>query len=98
MSCGVGCRYGTDPVLLWLWCRPSAVAPIQPLAWELPYAISAALKRLKKKKKVIEDNILLNFPKSQWYIKGRDLVHRHVTSSPASIQETDKITTEAEHG
>ena len=21
-----------------LWCRPAAVAPIQPLAWELPYA------------------------------------------------------------
>ena len=24
-----------DPWLL--WCRPAAVAPIQPLAWELPY-------------------------------------------------------------
>ena len=23
---------------LWLWCRPAAVAPIQALAWELPYA------------------------------------------------------------
>ena len=21
-----------------LWCRPAAVAPIQPLAWEPPYA------------------------------------------------------------
>ena len=27
-----------------LWCRPAGVALIQPLAWELPYAASAALK------------------------------------------------------
>ena len=40
-----------DLVLLWLWCRPAAVAPIQPLAWELPYAVGAALKSQKKKKK-----------------------------------------------
>ena len=42
-----------DPMLLWLWCRWAAAALIQPLAWELPYATSAALKRffLKKKKK-----------------------------------------------
>ena len=30
---------------------PTATAPIQPLAWELPYAIVVALKRQKKKKK-----------------------------------------------
>ena len=30
--------------LLWLWCRPVAVALIRPLAWELPYATGAALK------------------------------------------------------
>ena len=29
-----------DSALLWLWCRPAAVAPIQPLAWEPPYASS----------------------------------------------------------
>ena len=39
-----------DLVLLWLWCRPAAVAPIQPLAWELPYAANAALNSKKKKK------------------------------------------------
>ena len=32
-------------VWLWLWRRPAAVAPIQPLAWELPYTAGAALKR-----------------------------------------------------
>ena len=36
-----------DLVLLWLWCRPAAVAPIRPLAWEPPYAAGTALKRKK---------------------------------------------------
>ena len=36
---------------LWLWCRPAATAPIQPLAWEHPRALGAALKSGKKKKK-----------------------------------------------
>ena len=40
----VGCRGSSDPMLLWLWCRLAAIAPIQPLAWELPYAMDAALK------------------------------------------------------
>ena len=31
--------------------RPAAAAAVQPLAWELPYAASAALKIQKKKKK-----------------------------------------------
>ena len=38
-------------VWLWLWCRPAAAAPIQPLAQELSYATCVALKRKKKKKK-----------------------------------------------
>ena len=33
-----------DLALLWLWCRPAAAAPVRPLAWEPPYAESAALK------------------------------------------------------
>ena len=44
MSCGVGRRRGSDPTLLWLWRRPVATAPIQPLAWEPPYAVGKALK------------------------------------------------------
>ena len=54
MSCGVGCRRGSDPALLWLWRRPVATAPIGPLAWEPPYAVGAAqeiAKKTKKKKK-----------------------------------------------
>ena len=44
-------RCGLDPGLLWLWRRPAATALIQPLAWELPYATTAALKSKRKKKK-----------------------------------------------
>ena len=51
MSCGVGHRPGSDPQLLWLWCRPVATAPIGPLAWEPPYAAGVALKDKKTKKK-----------------------------------------------
>ena len=50
LSYGVGHRHSLDLKLLWLWCRPKAVAPIWPLAWELPYATDAALKSKKKKK------------------------------------------------
>ena len=50
-ACGVSQRRGSDPALLWPWCRLAASAPIQPLAWELPCAVAVALKRPKKKKK-----------------------------------------------
>ena len=53
MSCGVGRRHVLDLVLLWLWCRPVATAPIGPLAWEPPYAEGEALEKTKKKKKFI---------------------------------------------
>ena len=63
MSCGVGCRWGPDPVLLWLWHRLAAVALI---AWERPYAMSVPLKskkkkkiKIKKKNKVIDETYLV---------------------------------------
>ena len=43
-SCGVCRRRGSDPALLWLWCRLVAVAPIRPLAWEPPHTVSVTLK------------------------------------------------------
>ena len=49
MSCGVGRRCGSDPMLLSLWGRPVASAQFPPLAWAPPYATGAALKRPKKK-------------------------------------------------
>ena len=51
MSCGVCQRCGSDPVLLWLWCRAADVAPIRPLLWEPPYAAGVALRRQKKTEK-----------------------------------------------
>ena len=42
------CRRGLDLALLWLWCRPAAIAPIGPLAWE---CLECGLKNQKKKKK-----------------------------------------------
>ena len=49
MSCGVGCRQGSDPALLWLWRRPAPTALISPVAWEPPYAAGMALKIAKKR-------------------------------------------------
>ena len=56
MSCGVGCRHGSDPTLLRLWCRRKATAPIQPLAWEPPYAASAVLKSKQTNKQTNKTN------------------------------------------
>ena len=44
VSCGIGRRCGSDLALLWLWCRPVAVALSGPLAWEPPYAAGVVLK------------------------------------------------------
>ena len=51
MSCAVGCRLGSDAMLLWLWHRPAATAPIRPLCWEPPHAAGAALEKAKRRKK-----------------------------------------------
>ena len=50
MSCGVSRRCGSDPVLL--WHKPTAVAMIRPLTWELPYATGMyGPKKTKRQKK-----------------------------------------------
>ena len=49
----IGHRCSLDLVLLWLCHRSAAEAPIQPLAWGLPYAADAAIK--KKRLKYIWD-------------------------------------------
>ena len=53
-----------DLALLWLWCRPVATAPIQPLAWEPPYAMGATLERQKqtnKHRKTLHINVYSSF-------------------------------------
>ena len=53
MSCGVGHRRSLDPLLLWLWRRPVATAPIRPLAWEPPYVTGVALKTKREEVSVV---------------------------------------------
>ena len=69
MSCGVGCRHGSDLALLSLWCRLAATAPIRPLAGEPQYATIMALEKMKKKKtkKKKKKNPVFNY-------NGRSLV------------------------
>ena len=59
LSCGVGCRCGSDLALLWLWCRLAATAPIRPLAWE---PLGAAQEMAKDKKKKYVYIYILQFP------------------------------------
>ena len=48
-----------------LWCIPAATAPIQPLAWEFPCAVGAALKRQKKGK----NNKSCSFEGKQFFLE-----------------------------
>ena len=57
MSCGVGCRRGSDPAL------QVAMAPIRPLAWESPHAAEAALEKAKRPKK----------KNDSWFIRNENL-------------------------
>ena len=51
MSCGVALRFSLDLVLLWLWHKPAAAAPIPSLAWECPRAAGVALENKTKQNK-----------------------------------------------
>ena len=84
MSCGVGRRQGSDPALLWLWRRPVATAPIRALAWELPYAVGAALKKKKKIK-----NITQGVPIVAQWLTNPTRNHEVAGSVPALAQWVD---------
>ena len=68
---GIGHSCSWDPVLLWLWHRPAAAAPILPLVQELPYAIGAAEKKKKR-------NLFFGVP--YWH-NGLRLWHYHCCGS-----------------
>ena len=57
------CRLQTQlgSLLLWLWCKPAAAAPIRPLAWEPPYAVGAALEKTKDKNKQTDKTKKISF-------------------------------------
>ena len=71
MSCVVGRRCGPVPVLLWLWHRPVATAPIRPLAWEPACATGAALENTKKKKKRPKRKKKKNIKNNQSELKNK---------------------------
>ena len=56
-----------DPMLLWLWLRLAAVAPIRPLAWESPYAAGVGLKKKKK---------IYMYTKSLWLELENDVIEK----------------------
>ena len=64
----MGCRRGSDPVLLWLWRRVVATALIRPLAWNLhmPWEQLKKWQKDKKKKKKRKEGSLFE--------KGEDAV------------------------
>ena len=51
MSCGIGCRRGLDLVLMWLWHRPTATAPIRPPSLGTSMCHGCGHKKTKAKKK-----------------------------------------------
>ena len=61
MSCAVGRRCNLDLVLLWLWCRLAAIAPIRALVWEPPGATSEAFDRKKKIEKPLKNTLAKMF-------------------------------------
>ena len=53
-------------MLLWLWCRPAAIALIGPLAWDPPYAVGTALTKKGKKNKKIKNKKKGSSCRGQW--------------------------------
>ena len=82
MSYGVGRRLGSNLALLRLQCRPSAIDGIQPLAWELPYAMDAAPQKKKKRKKKNNRRQITG------HLFLHELSHGWVSSSPPHLLAT----------
>ena len=51
MSCGIGCKCGSDPRLLWLWRRLVGAAPIRPPHLGISICHGCGPKKTKKKTK-----------------------------------------------
>ena len=79
MGCGVGHRFGSDPVLLWLWHRPAATDPIRPLPWEPPYAAGADQEMAKRRK--TKQN------KNKKILQTLQNLEKYFTSFTASVQQ-----------
>ena len=105
MNCGVGHRLGSDLSWLWLWHRPTATTPIQPLEWEPPYAAGAALEKTKRQTKTRQKqkhNKKIDKTKTRFFAKinridkplGRNIKKkRERTQTNEVTNEIGKITT-----
>ena len=83
MSCGVGCRFSSDLVLLWPWHRPAATPSIRPLPWEPPHAAGTALEKTKEKK--------MSYQKSQRYVSITEKKFLLIIKSCPSTEELSKF-------
>jgi len=86
MSCGIRHRCGLDPTLLWLWCRLAAAVSIRPLAWELPYAKGAVLKKQKQTSPPKTHHKNSEQLRSPWYVPGTKGASGTLYLSQASTQ------------
>ena len=64
VSCVECHRCGSYLVVLWLCARLAAVASVQPLAWEPPYAEGAAVKRPREIERKMEAFYKMNLLKN----------------------------------
>ena len=87
MRCSVGCRHGLNLALLW-HRQAAAAAPIQPLDWELPYAVSVIPLPQKKTNRawaLTPGLLFFFFPASMAY---RSYQARDQTCTTAATQAT----------
>ena len=69
-------------MLLRLWGRPVVAALIQPLAWELPYAAGAALKKKERENKTKQNRV----PIVAQCVKNLTRIHKDSGSIPGLSQ------------
>ena len=75
----MGCRHGSDPVLLWLWHRLAAIAPITPKSETFHVAQVRPKKRKKNKKK----------KKMMWYINTMEYYSAIENTMPFAATEME---------
>ena len=85
MSCGVGHRHRSDPLLLGLWHGLAATAPMWPLAWESPYATRVAQEMAKKTKTKTKEKL------NKTEIPGVDTEKTDLWSAPALLMRPGRF-------
>ena len=88
---------GLDLVLLWLWQRLAATAPIRPPAWKPPYATDAALRKPKAppqnktKQNQLSDQEILNLQEKDFrllMLKVIQDIGNKLDAKMANLKET----------